>query len=130
MAYKTEELYEQAVKAIKTKKLIWIEEIVAFLPCVISTFYDHFPKESKEYKALAKMIDDNRIEIKTALRKKWYDSDNASLQMGLMKLIGSEDETHRLNGSRQEIKQTTPSVTISTKDPQVAQSLIDKLKSE
>jgi hypothetical protein len=30
------------------------------------------------------------------MRKKWYDSDNATLQMGLMKLIATPEEHKRL----------------------------------
>ena len=38
------------------------------------------------------------------MRSKWYKSDNATLQMGLMKLIGTEDEAHRLNGSSKKVE--------------------------
>ena len=35
-----------------------------------------------------------------------YKSDNPTLQLALMKIIGTKDEAHRLNGTKQEIKQT------------------------
>jgi hypothetical protein len=41
MAYKTKELEKQALEAIKEHGLVFIEEIVAFLPCSKPTFYEH-----------------------------------------------------------------------------------------
>ena len=41
------------------------------------------------------------------MRKKWYKSDNPTLQIGLMKLISDDDEAHRLNGTKREIKHDT-----------------------
>ena len=52
------------------------------------------------------IINKNRVEIKTAMRSKWFKSDNATLQVALMKLICTDEEAHRLNGSKQEIKTT------------------------
>jgi hypothetical protein len=42
--------------------------------------------------------------MKVSMRDKWYHSDNATLQIGLMKLISEDNEAHRLNGTKQEIK--------------------------
>ena len=52
-------------------------------------------------------LTDNRVNMKMELRAKWYASDNATLQVCLMKLIADEDEAHRLNGTKREIKDTT-----------------------
>ena len=41
------------------------------------------------------------------MRKKWGDSDHPTLQVALYKIISSDEEAHRLNGSRQEIDHTT-----------------------
>ena len=53
MAYKTEDLERLAVDAIQKNRLIFIEDIVAYLPCSKSTFYEHFPNESDLYKKLS-----------------------------------------------------------------------------
>ena len=45
--------------------------------------------------------------MKISMRDKWYKSENATLQVCLMKLIADEDEAHRLNGTKREIKDTT-----------------------
>ncbi len=97
MAYKTDELFKQAKEAIEKHKLFFIEDIVAFLPCHKSTFYEHFPNESDNYRTLFEMLEKNRTELKVSLRHKWFKSDNASLQMGLMKLICTDEERKKLS---------------------------------
>ena len=41
MAYKTEELEIKSLEAIEKHKLFFIEDVVAFLPCTKTTFYEH-----------------------------------------------------------------------------------------
>ena len=93
MAYKTEELEKQALEAIEKHKLFFIEDIVAYLPCSKHTFYDHKLHEVHTIKdALLKV----RTNLKVSMRSKWYKSQNATLQMGLMKLLSSDEELRKL----------------------------------
>lgn len=92
MAYKTQELKEQALKAIEKHKLFFVEDVIAFLPCVKSVFYDHFPNESNDYKDIQEALTKNKVEVKTSLRSKWYKSNSAPLQLALYKLIANPDE--------------------------------------
>ena len=51
------------------------------------------------------------------MRSKWFKSEQATLQVALMKLIGTDEEAHRLNGSRQSVDVTTkPGVPTLTKE--------------
>ena len=94
MAYKTKELEKQAIEAIEKYKLFFIEDIVSYLPCNKTTFYEHKLNESNAIKdALTKV----KTEIKVSMRSKWYKSDNPTLQMGLMKLIGTDEERKKLS---------------------------------
>lgn len=102
MAYSKRKLLKQALETAKTKNLFFIEDIVALLPCDKTTFYRHFPVESNEYNAIKEVLEENKITVKSNMRKKWYESDNPSLQISLMKIIGTDEEAHRLNGSKQE----------------------------
>jgi hypothetical protein len=93
MAYKTEELLKTALEAIETHKLFFIDDIVAYLPCSKSTFYEKKLEQSDELKeALTK----NRVELKVSMRSKWYKSNAPALQMALMKLIASPEELKKL----------------------------------
>lgn len=93
MAYKTAELEKKALEAIEKHKLFFIEDIVAYLPCDKSTFYNH---KLHELDTIKDALEKNKVEVKTSMRSKWYKSDNPTLQMGLYKLIGTEQEAERL----------------------------------
>lgn len=97
MAYDTKILFEKAKEQIVSKRLIFVEEVVAFIGIAKPTFYEHFPIDSNEMNELKGLIETNKISLKTSMRKKWYDSDNATLQMGLMKLIATPEELKRLS---------------------------------
>ena len=93
MAYKTVELEKKALEVIEKHKLFFIEDIVAYLPCDKSTFYNH---KLHEFDTIKDALEKNKVEVKTSMRSKWYKSDNPTLQMGLYKLIGTEQEAERL----------------------------------
>ena len=95
--YKTEDLLKTAKEAIIKNRLIFIEDIIAFLPCHKSTFYEHFPNESDNYKTMFDMLETNRTTLKVSMRSKWYTSNAPALQMALMKLIASPYELRRLS---------------------------------
>ena len=77
------------------------------------TFYTHKLQELQTIKdALTKV----KTEIKVSMRSKWYKSENATLQMGLMKLIGSDDERKRLSQTHSDITTDGKPITISFKD--------------
>jgi hypothetical protein len=97
MKYNKEKLFQQAKEAVLKNNLIFIEEIVSFLPCSKQTFYEYFPLGSDELDELKAIIEDNTINIKSGLRNKWYESDNPTLQIALYRLTSREDEHKKLN---------------------------------
>lgn len=104
MAFKKDELAEIAIKAITSKKLVFMDEVYAYLPCSRATFYNH---KLEELDSIKGAIEKNRIDLKVGLRKKWYESENATVQIALYKLIGSEDESDRINSQKSKIDHTT-----------------------
>ncbi len=106
MGYNKDKIYRQALEVAKDKKCFTVTDVYTFLPCSKSTFYEFFPDASEELDAIKEIIEVNRVEIKSAMRNKWFKSDNATLQVALMKLICTDEEAHRLNGSKQEVKTT------------------------
>ena len=96
MAYNTEDLFNTAIEQIKKHKLFFIEDIIAFLPCRKSTFYEHFPNDSDYYKRMFEELEKNRTELKVSMRSKWYKSNAPALQMALMKLICTDEERKKL----------------------------------
>lgn len=113
MAYDKEELYQKAKTAVTDNNLFFIEDLIAMLPCDKTTFYRLFEVKSNEYNTLKDLIEQNKINQKVKMRKKWGDSDNATLQMALMKLISTDEERKRLAVSYIESKTTQANVDLS-----------------
>lgn len=105
MSYDPKNIFQQAKKAILDHELIFIEEVVSYIPCDKTTFYRIFPPDSNEYNEIKEMIDFNKVSAKAFMRKKWKEAEAPALQIALYKLCGTDDENHKLNGSKQEIKQ-------------------------
>jgi len=93
MAYDKKELLKKAIEAAKKNELFFIDDIVTFLPCSRSTFYEHKLDKSDELKTI---IEQNKINVKVELRNKFRYSDNATLLMALYKLICSDKEREKL----------------------------------
>jgi hypothetical protein len=102
--YNTEEIKQMSLDAIEEHNLLFIGDIFAYVPFSKATFYNHKLEELDDIKSA---LHKNRSDMKVKMRKKWYESDNATLQIGLMKLISDDDEAHRLNGTKREIKHDT-----------------------
>jgi len=100
MAYDKKKLEQQALAVVEEHKLMFVTDIPSYLPCSTSTFY---ALELEKSESIKELLDANRVRIKNGLRAKWYKSENATVQIALYKLIGTDDEVHRLNGTRQEI---------------------------
>ena len=104
MAYDKTKIFEQAKEVIVSKKLFFIEDIVALLPCDKTTFYRFFEPDSNEYNDIKELLELNRVEVKSALRSKWFNGNNPLTQMALYKLIGTEEEYHRIASTKTENK--------------------------
>lgn len=113
MANKKEVYEKEIVEIIKKHNLFVIQDIFAFYTGIKSAQFYNLKLEKSE--SILKAIDDNKVKTKQSMKNKWFKSDNATLQIGLMKLIGSEEEAHRLNGSHQKIDQKSET-TILTKE--------------
>ncbi len=95
--YRTEKLLEKALKEIEKNKLMFIEEVVSFLPCSKPTFYEHFPVGSDDYKRIVEEIEKNRVLTKASLRAKWYRGENATTSLALYKLLATPEEQKALS---------------------------------
>jgi hypothetical protein len=92
-------IFEKAKQVIAKHNLIFIEEIVSYLPISKATFYDYYPLESDELNELKTLLEDNSVSIKSGLRNKWYESENPTLQIALYRLTSRDDEHKKLNQS-------------------------------
>jgi len=97
MAYDRNKILKQAKEMIVKHKLFFVDDIVSFLPCATSTFYEFFPANSEEMEELKELLTVNRTELKVSMRSKWYKSNAPALQMALMKLIATPEELKKLS---------------------------------
>ena len=93
MAYDKDKLEKQAIEAAKDNNLIFLSEVHVYLPCAERTFYDLQLHKSQELKEI---LQKNRVSQKVKMRKKWYASDNAALQISAYKLLADQHELDRL----------------------------------
>ncbi len=104
--YNTKELFEKAKELIPKHKLIFVEDVIALIGISKSRFYELITGTSDEMDELRDLFDKNKIELKVSMRKKWFDSDNATLQMGLYKLLSTTEEHKKLQQTYSETENT------------------------
>lgn len=91
MAYDRNKIFKQAQDVIREHNLFFIDDIVAWLPISKPTFYEFFPLESNELNELKKMLEDNKVRMKTSIRAKLYKGKGADL-IALYKMICTDEE--------------------------------------
>ena len=103
MAYKKADMINKCLKVIEKDDLVFIEQIITKVPFSSKTFYNHNLHEVQDIKDL---LENNKTGRKEHLMNLWLVSDNATLQIALFKLLGTDEQYKRLANARQEIDQT------------------------
>lgn len=96
MAYDKVKILEKTFKVIEKHKLFFIEDVVAYLPCTKTTFYEFFPIDSDEMNTIKGMIEENKVKIKVTIRSKLLKGKGSEL-IALYKLVGTDEERIRLS---------------------------------
>ena len=94
MRYNTTKLEAAALEAIRKNELVFIRDIMYFLPCARSTFYLHNLHSSD---TIQKELSKNKIIIKAKIRRNWFKSKNQKIQLALYRLLANGDELRRLS---------------------------------
>jgi len=97
MKYDKSKIFQQAKEAIEKNNLFFVADIVAWLPCQKSWFYDNFPAGSEEMDTLQGMLEINKTRTKSAIRSKLFKSDKAGELLALYRLICTNEERQMLN---------------------------------
>lgn len=103
MAYDTKILKTKAIEAIEKNKLIFVEDVCAYIGISKPTFYDRFKVDSNDFNELSDLLEKNKISLKVAIRKKWFDSDRDTGLMALYKLCSTPEEHKKLQQNYQEV---------------------------
>ncbi len=122
MAYDAKELEKKAIEAIKKNKLIFLDEVICYLPCSARCFYG---KELHKLPSILDLLNENKVEEKVKLRKKWRGTDNAALNLALYKLCSSDEEEAKLNPNKQD---TTVNIYKNNLEEDLTKLTLDELK--
>ncbi len=133
MSYDKNEILEKA-KALcqdKEKNVLFIEDLITYLPCAKATFYLLFPYGSDELDIIKELIEANRVVTKSAIRAKLFNGKGGGMGfLALYKLICSDEERKAL--SMTHIDHTTKGKSIASQplSKEDYQQLDDELESE
>ena len=100
--HSTNSLEKKCLQVIKKHRLVFIMDVVTFLPIGRSSFYTY---GLDKLDSIKDALEENKIDMKREMRSKWKESPAPALQLGLMKLLSSDDERRALSTSFMETKQ-------------------------
>lgn len=105
MAYDVEKLYNTSIKAIQADEYMhFLADVYVRLGVSKSTFFRLFPVGSNQYNEIEALLIENRVKVKMQMRRDWAkEKQSPALQIGLYKLIGSDEERNHLTQSRVEV---------------------------
>jgi hypothetical protein len=93
MAYDKSEIEQKAIEAIKDNELTFFDEICLFVEPSRATLYN---LELDKLDSIKESLAKNKLKKKNKMRKKWEDSDNATLQISAYKLLATDEELEKL----------------------------------
>jgi len=82
------------VEVIVKHNIIFIEELISFIPISKGTFYAW---KLNEMDLLKDAIEVGKVKQKSHMRTNWYASDNPTLQLACYRLLAKDEEHRRLN---------------------------------
>ena len=100
---KIEKYFQKALVLIEENKLLFVEDVVAYLGISRTTIYDYFPLNSDRMNTIKSLLDNNKINLKIELRSKMFISNNPTMTLALYKLICSDEERKLLSMNYTEI---------------------------
>ncbi len=95
-----QDLFDKAVKKASEDGIHFINDVIAFMPCGKSKFYEYFPSESEEMEHIKDLLNQNRIQTKVEIRQKLKKGDKAAELIALYKLIATQEERDALSMQR------------------------------
>ena len=122
--YETKELIKKSLEAIKKHDLVFVTDVVTYLPCSRALFYE---RQLDKVDSIKEALEDNKVQMKVKMRKKWFESQTPALQLAFMKLISSDDERRALSTSFMETKQKHEVQDLSK---HTTEDLLEMLKTE
>lgn len=103
MAYSKRKLYEQALREIEDRNLFFLEDVISFLPCDRSTFYRKFTQNCDECNNIKRLLENNKVRTKSAIRHRLFNMDNPTAQIALYRMIATQEERDAISMNKTDI---------------------------
>jgi hypothetical protein len=114
--YNPDDLFNTAVETVTKNKPHSLNMLIALMGISRETFYTYFPTGSDRHKRIQQEINTAKGKIKAVMFKKWFDSENPTLQIAYMKLLADEDELRALTNQHNSFEiQDDMEITINIK---------------
>lgn len=114
---RTEKYFNYAIVLIEKNKLIYFDDVAAYLGISRTAFYDHFKVGSDKYNSIKELIEKNKVTLKVSLRNKWFNGDAPATQIALYKLLATDEELERLTNKKDFERIEVKVVPILTNNP-------------
>lgn len=103
--YNKEQIQDKCIKVIIAEQLTFFTDLANYIEPALSTLYEW---ELEKSEAIKNELYKNKLAAKRKMRKKWEDSDNATLQIAAYKLIADQEEVEALTISKVDQRNTYP----------------------
>lgn len=100
MGYKKQDIIDLCMEVIENKNVIFIEELICYLPISKGTFYSW---SLNEMDSIKDAITASKVNKKAQMRESWMMSENATLQLANYKLMSTDAEHDLLTMNRSDI---------------------------
>lgn len=97
------DLLEQALAICKKGGMVTLEDVIAFLPCCKSTFFNCFPSGSPEHEQIIDALNISKRKACVSIRGRLYNSDNPTALITVYKMLCTEEERNAISMSRTDI---------------------------
>lgn len=94
-----EKAYKMALKAAETSNAIYVQDVYEMIGISRSTFYHYFPNDSEQLDNIKRELRRNRSNIRMTVRDNMLNSKSSSSYIGLLKIVGTDDEKKALNNT-------------------------------
>lgn len=94
--YDRNELVTKVLRVIEEEKLVFFDDIAAFVEPSRATLYN---MELHDLDTIKDALDKNKLARKLKMRRNWESLDSAPLQIAAYKLMATDDELEKLNTS-------------------------------
>lgn len=129
LVWDKENALKLALDLIYTHDLVYVSDVLAYVPFNHDTYYRLFPTGSIEAELIRSALHKNRVDIKLAIRGKLFKSQKAAELIPLYRLMATREEIGLLSMTTTENKVTIKD-DVETMTPEELDAEIERLEKQ